>query len=80
MQVPHDINGKEVKVGDIVQGMGYNIPHRIVGQVLQVDPHNDACNLTVATIARGSRVEGETSTVMHEYGQCDHFQVMHRDE
>lgn len=46
--MPHYKDGTEAKVGDVVKGKGYNIPHEIIGTVVSIQPNADACNLRVA--------------------------------
>ncbi len=85
--MPHYKNGMPAGVGDIVKGRGYNVPHEIIGKVLGIVEGSDACNLTVACIAKNSMVlrsipEGSVNMGVQysevratiEYGQADAFE------
>ena len=54
--MPHYQNGQLARVGDIVKGKGYNLKdeegqlREIVGQVVGIIPHADACNIRVAVL------------------------------
>ena len=57
--MPHYKDGTEAKVGDVVKGRGYNIPHEITGKVVQVRAGPSAqggCTLSVAHVGIGSRL------------------------
>lgn len=50
--MPHYADGTEARVGDIVKGRGYNVPHEVVGMVVALKPGQGTCNVTVACVAR----------------------------
>ncbi len=85
--MPHYKSGKPAAVGDIVRGKGYNIPHEIIGKVLEVSEKSDNCNLTVACVSKESMIlkavppdpsspligYSEVRATI-EYGQADQFE------
>lgn len=83
--MPHDRNGKEIKVGDIVKGKGFNLSHEIIGPAVAVNPNANSCNLTVATVKRISRrphwgtayvFDGEMVELCSEHGNCHEFEIL----
>jgi len=48
--MPHYSDGVEAKVGDKVIGTPYNHGKEICGEVIQVTPNSDSCNLIVAFV------------------------------
>ena len=85
--MPHYKNGTPAGVGDIVKGKGYNVPHEIIGKVLEVSEKSDTCNLTVACVTResmilkpdptnvpGSQISYTEVRATIEYGQADAFE------
>ena len=54
--MPHYKSGTAAAVGDIVKGRGYNVPHEIIGKVLEISEKSDTCNLTVACVSKESMV------------------------
>lgn len=47
--MPHYADGSEARVGDLVKGKGYNVPHEIIGRVVNVRP-GESCTLSVAFV------------------------------
>ncbi len=45
----HYKDGTEAKVGDLVRGKGYNVPHEIIGRVVNVRP-GESCTLSIAFV------------------------------
>lgn len=84
--MPHYKNGMPASIGDIVKGKGYNVPHEIIGKVLEISEKSDNCNLTVACVAKDSMFLraypiDEPGTIRYsevratiEYGQADQFE------
>ncbi len=85
--MPHYKNGTPAGVGDIVKGKGFNIPHEIIGKVLEIVEGSDACNLHVACVTResmilkpdptdalGSQINYTEVRATLEYGQADAFE------
>jgi hypothetical protein len=85
--MPHYKSGTLAAIGDIVRGKGYNIPHEIIGKVLEISEKSDNCNLTVACVTKESMilkndVIGSPGMTIHytevratiEYGQADQFE------
>ena len=66
--MPHYMDGTPAKVGDFVKGRGYNIPHDIIGQVIEVKVA-DTCNLTIQEILEYSF----RATPAREYGEAAAF-------
>jgi hypothetical protein len=52
----HYANGRVPRVGDLVQGRGYNVKHEIVGRLITVRIQDTACNCTVAYVGMHSVV------------------------
>lgn len=82
--MPHDRNGKLIKVGDIVKGIGFNVPHEVMGPVLLVN-ESSSCNLTVGIVRRivhrphygMAHVYGEEMfDLATEYGNCNEFEIV----
>ena len=81
--MPHYRDGTKAEPGDVVKGVGYNVPHEVVGKVLKVT-EAESCNLTLACISKESRVfvhEGKDPEyaqrqveVTIEYGECSSFE------
>lgn len=90
--MPHYKDGTEAKVGDVVKGKGYNVPHEIIGKLVHITPGDTACNVVVAHVGKDSPVYGQlidgefrlnkntTGRVdaSYEYGQADAFELLHR--
>jgi len=85
--MPHYKNGTPAGVGDIVKGKGYNVPHEIIGKVLEIVEGSDACNLHIACVSKESMVlkavplDPSSPLVSYsevratiEYGQADAFE------
>lgn len=53
--MPHYADGTEAKVGDLVKGKGYNVPHEIIGRVVNVRP-GASCTLSVAHVGLKSPI------------------------
>lgn len=47
--MPHYRDGTPAKIGDVVKGRGYNVPHEIIGKVVNVR-EGDSCTLSVAYV------------------------------
>jgi len=47
--MPHYKDGTEAKVGDLVKGKGYNVPHEIIGKVVNVR-QGENCTLSIAFV------------------------------
>lgn len=110
--MPHYKDGTEAQVGDIVKGVPYNTGGAVVvGEVVQITPGSDACNLIVAFIkvtispvnldeltkaigynrplhyqtrpkgglvGQGEGTEQAIFQALTDYGQIDHFELVHR--
>lgn len=47
--MPHYKDGTEAKIGDLVKGKGYNVPHEIIGRVVNIRK-GDSCTLSIAYV------------------------------
>jgi hypothetical protein len=93
--MPHYKDGTEAKVGDLIKGQPYNTKRVIVGEVLQVTPATEACNLVVTfpTVHKADEVPyGKSGThfqgnegkrcieAAFDYGETRAFELVHRPE
>lgn len=53
--MPHYKDGTEANVGDLVKGRGYNVPHEIIGRVVNVRP-GESCTLSVAYVGIKTKI------------------------
>lgn len=93
--MPHYADGTEAKVGDLVEGRGYNVPHPIAGIIIGITPGESCCNVRIAHMRPvpkygGARVvlqlrggmSGDQpleAEVDVERGQADAFRLVHRE-
>lgn len=85
----HYKDGTEAKVGDIVRGRGYNLPHDVQGVVLDLKDEN-VCNIAIAT-HDGRRAPDEKAIQEYryheadapcrytEYGEAKNFELVYRE-
>ncbi len=85
--MPHYKDGTTARLGDIVRGKGYNIPHEIIGPVVRIEAGSDQCNITVAVAHAAPIAQAGGAGVLYrngadlfliradvEYGQTDAFE------
>lgn len=46
--MPHYADGTAAQIGDKVIGKPYNTPQEVIGEVVQITPGTESCNLVVA--------------------------------
>lgn len=92
--MPHYKDGTEARIGDVIKGRGYNVPHDVIGVLVDIRA-GATCNLSVSCVANSSQLvatlhkdtdTGVLRTVMStmraepitEYGQADAFELVYR--
>lgn len=69
--MPHYADGTPAQVGDRVIGKPYNTPHEVFGEVLQITPNSETCNLIVAFTELKPLSQEEMTTIQrHLAGQA----------
>ena len=77
----HYKDGTEAKLGDIVQGQGYNLPYEVHGVVVGLTPGTGSCDIHVATLRLHQPLGTETAkfpTIYEEHGTCAEFSLVYR--